>query len=88
MQHERNRNKSKYTQKMQSPLTAQDCVAGIRNGTEPKKLGRRLNLIKKALTFVGMIPIIFLSSIVIHFSGADRETWPSLEEIKAYETYE
>lgn len=39
--------------------------------------------IKDGVFFAAAIPFVLVSSIVIHLSGADHDTWPSEEEMKA-----
>ncbi|SHJ63355.1 hypothetical protein [Hespellia stercorisuis] len=37
---------------------------------------------KDTFLMILAIPFVFISSIVIRLSGADHDTWPSLDEMK------
>ena len=49
-----------------------------------------MNIVKKALDtaknaafHIAAVPFVLFSSVVIHLSGAEHDTWPSEEKMKA-----
>lgn len=48
-----------------------------------KMLKKAAEKVKDGLVFLVSIPFVLFSSVVIHLSGADHDTWPSEEEMKA-----
>lgn len=43
---------------------------------------KSIEKLKDVFLMIVTIPFIFLASIVIRLSGADHDTWPSLDEMK------
>jgi|GEM_PF-5599139 len=43
---------------------------------------KAIEKLKDTFLMIAAIPFVFVSSIVIRLSGADHDTWPSLDEMK------
>lgn len=48
-----------------------------------KMLNKAAEKIRDGLIFLVSIPVVLFSSVIIQLSGADHDTWPSEEEMKA-----
>lgn len=58
-------------------------VSVQRKESTVNNMNKKMEKIKGTLLFVAVIPFVLISSLVLHWSGADRDTWPSEEEMKA-----